>query len=185
MSLLLSMCKVFSYCLKIIQCCRVPGSCAHWFSVMWPSWMNMDHIAKQVLTNYHPNSIVDPGCLSRFRIFSIPDPGSRGRKKRRILDLDTQHRIEERTFNPKIVTKLLEWCLCRISVTRSGFFTSGIPDPGVKKHRIPDTDPQHCILQCPFEIFLSRLMFLNHFVTRVPYLVLSYGKGGGERTIIL
>jgi hypothetical protein len=27
------------------------------------------------------------------------------------------------------------------------FFSSRILDPGVKKHRVPDLDPRHCLVQ--------------------------------------
>ncbi len=56
-----------------------------------------------------------PGCLSRIRLFSIPDPGSRSKY-----------------FNPK------NWFLKLLEIWSRLF----IPDPGVKK--APDPDPQHC-----------------------------------------
>jgi hypothetical protein len=65
-------------------------------------------------------SVRDKGCLSRIRIFSIPDPGSRVKKNFLI-----RIRIKEfKYFNVKIV-------------------------PGVKKAPDPDTDPQHWLL-CSF-----------------------------------
>jgi hypothetical protein len=49
-------------------------------------------------------SVADPGCLSRIRIFSIPDPGS---KRSRIPDPDPHLRIQI-FLNPKVGSKLAE-----------------------------------------------------------------------------
>ncbi len=77
---------------------------------------------------YPEFSVADPGCLSRIRLFSIPDPGSE-------LFLS---RIPD--FNPK------KWFLSfmkhvhpesRIRILT--FYPSRIPDPGVKK--APDPGP--------------------------------------------
>jgi hypothetical protein len=73
----------------------------------------------------------DPGCLSRIRIFSI----SRIRKKWKY-------------FNPNIVSSSRKYdpgcsCWIRIPETDPDFYPSQIPDPGDKRHRIPDPDPQH------------------------------------------
>jgi hypothetical protein len=43
-------------------------------------------------------------------------------------------------FTQKIVTKIWVWD----PDPRSGKNLFRIPDPGVKRHRIPDPDPQHC-----------------------------------------
>ncbi len=82
-------------------------------------------------------SVADPGCLSRIRIFSIPDPGSAS-KNLSIL-------------SRKMVSKLSE--------IRSGFFIpnpdpdfSPIPDPGVKK--APDPGSGSATLLCFFYSFL-------------------------------
>jgi hypothetical protein len=81
------------------------GRSRYWRS-LHPSKENIQH------------SVADPGCLTRIRIFSIPDTGSAAKN----LSILT----------PKIVSKLSE--------IRSGLFTPDpdpdflpIPDPGVKK----------------------------------------------------
>ncbi len=84
----------------------------------------------QGLIHIDGSSVVDPGCLSRIRIFSIPDPRSTSKN----LSILTQ----------KIVSKLSEYdpgCSSRIQILI--FYPSRIPDsgqdPGVKKrHRLPD-----------------------------------------------
>jgi hypothetical protein len=75
------------------------------------------------------------------RIQGQNDTGSR------ILDPDPQQKIEIYQYlTPIIVTKLVElWSGMFIVDPGSGFFPSRIPDPGVKKHRIPDLDPHHWI----------------------------------------
>ncbi len=74
---------------------------------------------------YHPASVVDPGCLSRFRIFSIPDPDPGVPKRYRILDLDTQHRIEN-----GIYVLLTQRLLLSSGISDPGFFSSRIRYPG-------------------------------------------------------
>ncbi len=87
-------------------------------------------------------SAADPECLSRIRVFSIPDP----------IFIHPESRIcikEFKYFNPK------KWFLCS---QWSGLF---IPDPdpgsgffthpgsrihGSKRHRIQDLNPQHWLL---------------------------------------
>jgi hypothetical protein len=54
---------------------------------------------------------------------------------------------KKKYFNPKICF-LSSWkydpgCSSRIRILI--FYPSRIPDPGVKRHRIPDPDPQHCM----------------------------------------
>ncbi len=43
------------------------------FSFLW----NQIHQLLSIIKQYQQSSVADPGCLSRIRIFSIPDPGSR------------------------------------------------------------------------------------------------------------
>jgi hypothetical protein len=91
-------------------------------------------------------SVADPGCLSRIRIFpfripdqnfSIPDPGFRVKQFRDPGSASKNLSI----FNSKTVSKLSQK-LARmfIAVPDPDFVQSRIriPDPGVKKHRIPD-----------------------------------------------
>jgi hypothetical protein len=83
--------------------------------------------------------------VSVLRIRDVyPDPGSR----------EDSLKIEV-VLTLKTVSKLLG------KIKRSGMFTldlnpdffsyrgSRIPDPGIKKHRIPDPDPQHCQSKFP------------------------------------
>ncbi len=135
--------------------------------------------------HHHPTCVVDPGCLSPGSGF-CPSRIQRS-KRHRILDLDTQYRIEKIIYVLLTQRLLLSsWNdVCARSRIARIFSTlpdpgSGIPDPGVKKHWIPDKDQSHTVL---FEIFLSRLMFLHHFVTRIPYLM--WEGGDGKRSIIL
>jgi hypothetical protein len=83
------------------------------------------------------SSVSDPGCL--FRIpdpnFYISDPGS----KRSWIPAPDPHKRNQVFLTQKIVFKISEI---------SGMFIPDpdcfpIPDPGVKKHRIIDPDPQH------------------------------------------
>ncbi len=68
-------------------------------------------------------SIADPGCLSRIRLFSIPDPGSELSPYR---IPDPHQRIKY--FNPKSTEK---WFLSSRKYYPG--CSSRIPDPGVKK----------------------------------------------------
>ncbi len=182
LNFLLSLYKDFSYCSKIIHCCRVPGSCAHWFSVMWPSWMNMDHIAKQVLPSYQccrlcsgffPSRIPDPG------VEKAQDPGF---GYPRYATLGWEKNL--RTFNPKIVTKLLKLCLCRISDPGSGFFSSWIPDPEIRLNktgsriRIRNTASYFLTFSKPTDVFAPFCHYFFLFCTKL-------WEGGGERRLIL
>jgi hypothetical protein len=92
------------------------------------------HLTIKVDSGYSSVSVADPGCLSRIRIFSISDPNffypGSAPKNLSIL-------------NPKIVSKLSRiWSWLFIPDPDPYFFP--IPDPGVKRHRIPDSYPQHC-----------------------------------------
>ncbi len=111
---------------------------------------------------YHLTSFVDSGCLSRFRI----------------LNLDTQQRIE------KIIYVLLTQRLLPSSwndvyagsrIPDPDFFHPGswIRDPGSRGQITLDPGYGSATLHSTvlFETFLSRLMFLHHFVTRIPYFV--------------
>jgi hypothetical protein len=76
------------------------------------------------------HTVLDPGCLSRIRIFSIPNPETRIRICIRIKEF--------KYFNPKNVSRLLE--MIRDAHPRSGsgiwillFYPPLIPDPGVQK----------------------------------------------------
>jgi hypothetical protein len=64
------------------------------------------------------NSVADPGCLSRIRIFSIPDPGSASKKK---LFLSS------RKYDPGCSSRI------RIQIRILILYPLRIPDPGVKK----------------------------------------------------
>ncbi len=84
-------------------------------------------------------SVADPGCLSRIRIFSIPDPGSK-----RLPDHGSAIRIKElRYFNPKQLflssRKYDPGSQSRIRILDPDliyFYSSRIP--GSKRHRIAD-----------------------------------------------
>jgi hypothetical protein len=83
-----------------------------------------------------------PGLGSDFFPSRIPDPN--------FFPPGSQIRIKEfKYFNPKkwflSSRKYDPGCSSRIRVLT--FYPSRIPDPGVKRHRIPDPDPQHCCLQ--------------------------------------
>ncbi len=85
------------------------------------------------------SSVADPGCLSRIRLFSIPDPGSEL--------FPSWIRIKEfKYFNPKkwflSSRKYDPGCSSRVPDPDADFLP--IPDPGSKRHRIPD--PQHCLV---------------------------------------
>ncbi len=81
-------------------------------------------------------SVADPGCLSRIRMFSIPDPNFFHPGSRICIK-------KFKYFNPKnwflSSQKYDPGCSPRIRILF--FYPSQISDPGVKKHRIPD--PQH------------------------------------------
>jgi hypothetical protein len=88
------------------------------------------------------NSVADPECFvypgSRIRIFSIPDPNPNS------FHLGFRIRIKEfNYFNPKNwfrnSRKYDLGCSSRILI----FYPSRIPNPGLRRHRIPDPDPQH------------------------------------------
>jgi hypothetical protein len=50
-------------------------------------------------TSIDMDRVADPGCLSRIRLFSIPDPGSEFFTSRILIK-------EFKYFNPKMVSKL-------------------------------------------------------------------------------
>jgi hypothetical protein len=89
------------------------------------------------------HSVADPGCLSRIRLFCIPDPNC--------LHPGSRIRLKEfKYFNPK---KTKKWFLssrkydlgCSSRIQMLTFYPSRIPDPGVKKGtgsriRIRNTD---------------------------------------------
>jgi hypothetical protein len=109
------------------------------------------------------SSVADPGCLSRIpdpdfypsRIpghgSRIPDPKTatkeRGKKKVRKKKIWANFQRIIELFTKKIVKTLLKiWSWDPGSGIRdpgSGKNLFRIPDPGVKKHPIPDPDPQH------------------------------------------
>jgi hypothetical protein len=85
-------------------------------------------------------SVADPGCLSRIRLFSIPDPNC--------LHPGSRIRIKEfKYFNPPKKPK--KWFLssrkydtgCSSRIRMLIFYPSRIQGP--KRHRIPDPEPQH------------------------------------------
>jgi len=83
---------------------------------------------------YQQTSAADPGCLSRYHGSDFFHPESRIRIK------------EFKYFNPKkwflSSRKYDPSCSSRIRILT--FSPSRIPDPGSKRHRIPD--PQHWFL---------------------------------------
>ncbi len=70
-------------------------------------------------------SVADPGCSSRIR--SFPSPVGSGSASKNLS-----------IFNHKNCYQAL---VNMVQDDQSRIFP--IPDPGVKKHRIPDLDPQH------------------------------------------
>ncbi len=76
--------------------------------------------------HYKNLCVADPGCLSRIRIFSIQDPGSRIQGQK-----DSGSASKNSSILPqKIVSKLSEiWSGLFILI----FYPSRIPDPMVKK----------------------------------------------------
>jgi hypothetical protein len=81
------------------QCCR-PGMLIQNIA------NGMSVALKQNMSLLVTDRVADPGCLSRIRIFSIPDPGSRVKK-----DSGSRIRIrnkELKYFNPKNCSKLSE-----------------------------------------------------------------------------
>jgi hypothetical protein len=92
-------------------------------------------------------SVADSGCLSRIRLFSIPDPGSELSPSRIPNPRSSSKNLSILTpKNPK------KWFLsskkydpgCSSRIRMLTFYPSRIPDPEVKRHRIPD--PQHWFL---------------------------------------
>jgi hypothetical protein len=82
------------------------------------------------------DSVADPGCLSRIRLFSIPDPNC----------LHPGSRILINEFKYDILTpkKAKKWFLSSKNMIRvvhpgsgADFLPSRIPDPGVKKATSP------------------------------------------------
>ncbi len=73
-----------------------------------------------------PFSVADPGCLSRIRTYSIPDPRSE------YFHPGSRICIKEfKYFNPKIVSKFYEiWSVLFILDPRSGSLLLPAPDPG-------------------------------------------------------
>jgi hypothetical protein len=103
------------------------------------------------------SSDADPGCLSRTPdpIFSIPDPGL------------TRSRI-------RIVGSELSEKRYRTSIPDPDFPPSRIQilDPGVKKHRFPDPDPQHCSKVEFYISALSKLVLVVRFeYSKIPNFV--------------
>ncbi len=98
-------------------------------------------------------SVADPGCLSRMRIFSIPDPGS---KKFRI-------RIKEFIYlTQKIVSKLFG-NMSRVVHPGSGtWFFLSMPDPGSRGQKAPDHGSG------PATLLIARCTKKLHSCYRVP-----------------
>jgi hypothetical protein len=71
-------------------------------------------------------SVADPGCLSRIRLFSIPDPGSSSKN----LSILTPKKAKIWFLSSK---KYDPGCSSRIPDLDADFLPSRIPDPGVKK----------------------------------------------------
>ncbi len=61
---------------------------------------------------------------------------------------------------------------------------SWIRDPGSRGQKTLDPGYGSANPTVLFEIFLSRLMFLHQYVTRIPYFILLW-EGSEERSIIL
>ncbi len=78
-------------------------------------------------------SVVDPGCLSRIRLFFIPESGSEIFPSRIRIKAKKMF-LSSKKYDPV--------CSSRIRILT--FYPSRIPDPGVKK--APDPDPQHWLL---------------------------------------
>ena len=99
------------------------------------------------------SSVADPGCLSRIRIFSIPDPGSRVKKipgsgsASKNLSILTQ-----KMFLSWVVSsgKYDPGCSSRIRILN--FYQSRIQ--GSKK----SPDRQHCVLYLPVNIKLLTIL---------------------------
>ncbi len=95
------------------------------------------------IVSFIVRSVADPGCLSQLRTFSsaIPDPGSKrsgipdpGSKRSRI-----RIRIKEfKYFESKTFLLKLSEIWSGMIIPAPDFFP--IPDPGVKKHRILDSE---------------------------------------------
>jgi len=109
-------------------------------------------------------SVAEPGCLSRIRIFFIPDPDPH------FFHPGSCSRIKEfKYFNPKkwfLTSRKYDPC-CSSRIRILTFYTSRIPDPGVKK--ASDTGSESATLQASaFGVakFLASLYILQVFRTR-------------------
>jgi hypothetical protein len=80
------------------------------------------------------SSVADPRCLSRIRIFSIPDPGSRVKK---IPDPDPLQRVlsilTQKLFLSSRKYRYDLGCSSRIRIPDPDLEFLPVPDPGVKK----------------------------------------------------
>ncbi len=88
-----------------------------------------EHWREQQFINYQRRSVADPGCLSRIRVFSIPDPGS-----------------ASKNFNPKKLFLKLSEIWSRLFIPNpdpgSGFLTHPRIQGSKRLWDLPDL--QHC-----------------------------------------
>ncbi len=95
------------------------------------------------------NSVADPGCFSRIRLFPTPDPGSELSKNLSILTPKKSF-LSSRKYDPG--------CSSRIRMLT--FYPSRIPDPGVKKA----PDPGSATLYANWKkILVPQITNLPHF----------------------
>ncbi len=102
-------------------------------------------------------SVADPACLSRIRLFSIPDPGSELSPSRILIK-------EFKYCNPKNSKKWFlsskkydPGCSSRIPDPDADFLPSRIPDPGVKKVPDPGSGSATLVLVEEIATFLAGL----------------------------
>ncbi len=106
------------------------------------------------------------GCLSRIRIFFIPDPGSASKN----LSILTPKKLflNSRKYDPGCSSRI--WILT--------LYPSRIP--GSKRRRIPDPDPQHW-LKVYTHMHMKRLRLKGaHVGTDVFVALVGVGEKGGE-----
>jgi hypothetical protein len=109
------------------------------------------------------NSVADPGCLSRIRLFSIPDPGSASKN----LSILTPKKwfLSSRKYDPG--------CSSRIRMLT--FYPSRNPDPGVKKAPDPGSGSATLIHNglnwLPLVTIFPSSAYLNFISLRILYVL--------------
>ncbi len=106
-------------------------------------------------------SVADPGCLSRIRLFSIPDPGSELSPSRipdpgsssKNLSILTPKNAKKWFLSSK---KYDPGCSSRIPDPDADFLPSRIPDPGVKKAPNPGSRIRPATLDLPYRRFMTK-----------------------------